>query len=90
MVFTLEGRLIGSAGNFLEEIKQKYQKIMSLPQDTLKRRSGLNVKLISEEMRKVRFRSTRKHMALLFMRKLKVLLKKPEMHTPSLCLSLLF
>lgn len=50
----MEGRLIGGAGSFLEEIKQKYGKIMSLPQDTLKRRSALNVKVISEEMRKVR------------------------------------
>ena len=49
----MEGRLIGSASTFLEEIKSKYGKIMSLPQDTLKRRSALNVKIISEEMRKV-------------------------------------
>lgn len=49
----MEGRLIGSASSFLDEIKQKYGKIMSLPQDTLKRRSALNVKIISEEMRKV-------------------------------------
>ena len=52
MIYTIEGTLIGDAQNFVEHVRQKYQRAIALTKDTQKRRTMENIKMINDYMRK--------------------------------------
>jgi len=44
--------LIGNAQNFIDHVREKYQRAIALTKDTQKRRTQQNIKMIEEYMRK--------------------------------------
>lgn len=52
MIYTIEGTLIGDAQNFVEHVRQKYQRAIALTKDSQKRRTMQNIKMINDKMRK--------------------------------------
>jgi len=52
IVFTLEGTLIGDGANFVEHVRDRYGKVMSMTKEAQKRRTNDNVNKINDEMRK--------------------------------------
>jgi hypothetical protein len=52
LIYTIEGTLIGDAQNFVEHVRQKYQRAIALTKDTQKRRTMENIKMINDYMRK--------------------------------------
>jgi len=52
LIYTIEGTLIGDAQNFVEHVRQKYQRAIALTKDSQKRRTMQNIKMINEKMRK--------------------------------------
>jgi hypothetical protein len=52
LIYTIEGTLIGDAQNFVEHVRQKYQRAIALTKDSQKRRTMQNIKMINDKMRK--------------------------------------
>ena len=44
--------MIGDAQNFVEHVRQKYQRAIALTKDSQKRRTMQNIKMINDKMRK--------------------------------------
>jgi len=52
IVFTLEGTLIGDGANFVEHVRDRYGKVLSMTKESQKRRTADNIKKIEEDIRK--------------------------------------
>jgi len=52
LVYTIEGRLVGDGASFVEEVREKFGKVLGMTKETQKKRTHENMTLINEEMRK--------------------------------------
>lgn len=52
IVYTIEGTLIGDCGQFIQHVKDRYGKSLTVSKEELKRRTADNINEIAEEMRK--------------------------------------
>lgn len=52
MVYTIEGRLVGDGASFVEEVREKFGKVLGMTKETQKKRTHENMTMINEEMRK--------------------------------------
>jgi len=52
LVFTLEGNFIGDGANFVEHVRERYGKTMTMTKETQKRRTNENVDNINDDVRK--------------------------------------
>ena len=51
-MYTLEGRLVGDGASFVEEVREKFGKVLGMTKETQKKRTHENMMMINEEMRK--------------------------------------
>ena len=52
MVYTIEGRLVGDGASFVEEVRERFGKVLGMTKETQKNRTLENMTMINEEMRK--------------------------------------
>jgi hypothetical protein len=52
LIYTIEGRLVGDGASFVEEIREKYGKVLAMSKEVQKKRTHENMTMINDEMRK--------------------------------------
>jgi len=52
LIYTLEGNLIGDGAQFVEHVRDRYNKVLSMTKENQKRRTHENITMINEQMRK--------------------------------------